>query len=140
MLIAVFADRLPAQESATPEVQAATPTPKKPPTLKELAQMVELLQRENLTLKSNIPALQTRLDVIERAPAVSDLDRRVRALEQSAVTDIYRELGIPRGQSLDVWHREMHKRDSSLRLRSERELEDWHRNDHQRRRDLLDKW
>jgi hypothetical protein len=124
-----------AQESATAEVSPATP--EKVPTLKELAAALTAVQLENSQLKAQVQALQNRVANVERQPSVADLDRRVQALEQAGTEDIYQRLGIRRDQTLESWHREIHKRDRSLRGWNERELEDWHKRDHERRRNLL---
>jgi hypothetical protein len=126
-----------AQESATAEVSPATPTPRKAPTMEELAATLTALQMENSQLRSQVQALQTRVQALERQPSTADFERRVQALEQGAASDVYRRLDIRPGQTLESWHRDIHKRDTNLRIRSERDLEDWHKRDHERRRSVL---
>jgi len=130
-----FTPELPAQESATPEVAPGTGEvpAKKPPTLKELARIVERLQKENAALRQQIAALESRLGALERPQRPSDLERRMRALEAAGTVDVQRVLGLSRNQTLDSWHRDAHRTSSDLRIHTEREWEDWHQRDHQRR-------
>lgn len=127
-----------AQEAATPEVRAGTqPVPKKPPTLKQLARMVATLQKENAALKNRIVSLESRLQALEAGPNLSDLEKRVRVLEQSGMPDVHRALGLRAGQTLELWHRDIHRTDSRVRFPTERDFEDWHLRDHQRRGAIL---
>jgi len=134
-VIAVPAEIAGAQESATAEVRPATP--EKVPTLKELAAVLTAVQLDNSRLNSQVQALQNRVQALEQRPSADDYERRIQNLEQVVVNDVYRKLGISPGQTLESWHREVHKRDRSLRGWTERELEDWHKRDHERRRNLL---
>lgn len=129
-----------AQEAATPEVRAGTqppPPPKKPPTLKELARAVVALQNENAALKARIVSLESRLQALEAGSDLSDLEGRVRMLEQSGMPDVHRALGLRPGQTLELWHRDIHRTDSRVRFPTERDFENWHLRDHQRRGAIL---
>jgi len=127
---------LSAQESATPEIQAGTEAgaPKKAPTLKDLARVIETLRKENAALKTKLVALESRLNELERAGRPPDLERRVRALEAVGTVDVYRELGLSRSQTLETWHRDAHRSDPNVKLPTRREWEEWHERDHQLRR------
>ena len=105
--------------------------------VKELAETIESLQKEISLLKRQIAALESQLRTIEAKPDVSGLERRVLSLEQAGTTDIYRELGIPKGQTLEYWHRETHRTDSRLKTPTQRDFENWHLRDHQRRNPIL---
>jgi hypothetical protein len=94
-------------------------TEEKPLTDKELALLVKNLQREVKTLQGTIFTLQNRITDLESAGQPS-ADR----------------LGIPPGETVDSWHRQVHSR-GDLKIMSIRELEEWHLRDHRARSRLL---
>jgi hypothetical protein len=133
-----FSQEAPVSRAATPEVRAATAPPaKKTPTLKELAQTVESLEEQIVALKTRIVALESRLQAFDAAPDPVSLERRLRTLEQAGQVDFRRDIGLPRGQTLEAWHRDSHRTDSRLTIPTQRDFESWHLRDHQQRGAIL---